>query len=140
MASINAVTRQIAALEISSKPNTQGTSTGTTRTHTKKPSQNGGNVARMLSKFAPPSTTAAGQSKSTAATTVKARPASPTKTTAPPAPAPAPAPTPAPAAHKPHAVDIGRYDGGLELDDEKRGTKVTGAAAEELALDSSVAR
>lgn len=143
MASINAVTRQIAALEISSKPNTQGSTaargagTGAgTGTHQKKPSQSGTNVARLLFKFAPPSTTtstAGGSKPSTAATTVKHRPASPTKI------AP-PAPTPAPTAHKTHAVDIGRYDGGLELDDEQRGTKVTGAAAEELALDSSVAR
>ncbi|KAG6874147.1 Serine/threonine-protein kinase ark1 [Termitomyces sp. Mi166 len=37
-------------------------------------------------------------------------------------------------------VDIGRYDGGLEIDDEKRGQVVCGEAAEELALDSSVSR
>ncbi|KAG5339733.1 Serine/threonine-protein kinase ark1 [Termitomyces sp. Mn162] len=37
-------------------------------------------------------------------------------------------------------VDIGRYDGGLEIDDEKRGQVVYGEAAEELALDSSASR
>lgn len=38
------------------------------------------------------------------------------------------------------SLDIGRYDGGLEIDDEKRGQVVYGKAAEELALDSSVSR
>jgi aurora kinase len=37
-------------------------------------------------------------------------------------------------------IDIGRYDGGFEIDDEKRGEKVYGEAAEDLALDSSVSR
>ncbi|CAK5267192.1 unnamed protein product, partial [Mycena citricolor] len=36
------------------------------------------------------------------------------------------------------ALDIGQYDGGLELENEKRGELVTGAAAVELALDSSL--
>jgi aurora kinase len=35
-------------------------------------------------------------------------------------------------------MDIGKYDGGFELDDKKRGEKVYGEAAEALALDSSV--
>jgi len=35
-------------------------------------------------------------------------------------------------------MDIGKYDGGLEIDNEKRGEKVYGKAAEDLALDSSV--
>jgi len=35
-------------------------------------------------------------------------------------------------------MDIGKYDGGFELDNEKRGEKVYGEAAEALALDSSV--
>ncbi|KAG6885727.1 Serine/threonine-protein kinase ark1 [Termitomyces sp. T32_za158] len=38
------------------------------------------------------------------------------------------------------SIDIGRYDGGLEIDDEKRGQVVYGEAAEQLALDSSVSR
>ncbi|KAF7309438.1 Kinase-like protein [Mycena indigotica] len=37
-------------------------------------------------------------------------------------------------------LDIGSYDGGLELENEKRGDVVTGEAAEELALDSSLAK
>lgn len=35
-------------------------------------------------------------------------------------------------------ADIGKYDG--ELDDDQRGSEVTGDAAEELALDSSISR
>jgi len=42
---------------------------------------------------------------------------------------------------QPHtAIDIGRYDGGFEIDNEKRGEKVYGKAAEDLALDSSISR
>ena len=37
-------------------------------------------------------------------------------------------------------VDIGKYDGGLELDNESRGERVYGQAAEELALNSSLSR
>ena len=38
------------------------------------------------------------------------------------------------------AIDIGKYDGGFEIDNAKRGEKVYGEAAEDLALDSSVSR
>ncbi|KAF7371049.1 Kinase-like protein [Mycena sanguinolenta] len=38
------------------------------------------------------------------------------------------------------AIDIGLYDGGLEAENEKRGDTVTGEAAEDLALDSSLSR
>jgi hypothetical protein len=51
-------------------------------------------------------------------------------------------PAPAPVFTKPLSVkppiDIGKYDGGFEIDDEKRGEKVYGEAAEDLALDSSM--
>ncbi len=140
MTSINAVTRQIATLEISSKPNTQHNTARTAgSTHQKKPSQNGPHVAKILSKFAAPQPFTAGQTKVTATsvatttttttttTTAKARSASPAKPSAPPV-------------RKQPAIDIGSYDGGLELDNENRGEKVTGEAAEALALDSSVAR
>ena len=46
---------------------------------------------------------------------------------------------PTTAASKP-AIDIGKYDGGLELDNESRGERVFGQAAEELALNSSLSR
>ena len=38
------------------------------------------------------------------------------------------------------AVQLGAYDGGLELENESRGEIIYGEAAEELALDSSVSR
>ena len=46
---------------------------------------------------------------------------------------------PTTAALKP-PIDIGKYDGGLELDNESRGERVYGQAAEELALNSSLSR
>ncbi|KAF7799406.1 hypothetical protein EIP86_010639 [Pleurotus ostreatoroseus] len=143
MTSVNAVTRQIAALEISSKPNTQHNTTRTAgTTHQKKPSQSGPNVTKLLNKFDAPQPFTSGTTKTattsqattatttTTTTSTKARPASPTKLAKPSAPP----------ARKQPTIDIGSYDGGLELDDENRGEKVTGEAAEALALDSSVAR
>ncbi|KAI5989127.1 kinase-like domain-containing protein [Pisolithus albus] len=41
---------------------------------------------------------------------------------------------------KPPIVNIGKYDGGFEIDNEKRGEKVYGEAADDLALDSSTSR
>jgi hypothetical protein len=38
------------------------------------------------------------------------------------------------------AFDIGKYDGGLELENERRGSTVSGEAAQQLALDSSIGR
>jgi hypothetical protein len=38
------------------------------------------------------------------------------------------------------ALDIGKYDGGLELENERRGSTVSGEAAQQLALDSSIGR
>ena len=38
------------------------------------------------------------------------------------------------------AVQLGAYDGGLELENASRGEIVYGEAAEELALDSSISR
>ncbi|GLB45201.1 putative protein kinase superfamily protein [Lyophyllum shimeji] len=46
----------------------------------------------------------------------------------------------APAAATPSRIDIGKYDGGLETENDKRGQVVSGEAAEDLALDSSVSR
>ncbi|KAI0823161.1 kinase-like protein [Trametes gibbosa] len=130
MASIGQITRQISALEISSKPNT--TRTTITTQHQKKPSQT--NVTKLLSKYAAPnpfpsstSLQKAGSTQSLASKTQQqdaSRPPSPTRPSA---------------AVKPATIDIGRYDGGLEIENETRGGKVTGQAAEDLALDSSVA-
>ncbi|KAH9950636.1 kinase-like protein [Amylocystis lapponica] len=115
MTSVGAVTRQIAALEISSKQNT------TRPTHQKKPSQN--NVSKMLNKFAAPNPFP------TQSAIPKNVPASSSTTHKQQPPRPLPAQP---------IIDIGHYDGGFEIDNESRGEKVYGAAAEELALDSSV--
>jgi hypothetical protein len=136
MASVGSVTRQIAALEISSKQNgvTKSAPTG----HVKKGSQNGQNVSKLLSKFAQPNPFPPGIQKATSSNSSSSiaskvtRPASPAK--------PPPAPKPVAPQEAQPKVDIGRYDGGFEIDNETRGEKVHGEAAEHLALDSSIAR
>lgn len=133
MTSVNAITRQLNALELSSKQNAQA---GNSRlTHQKKPSQNSGNVGKLLTKFAapnpfPPTHNKTGSVSSIHGGKQNVRPPSPTKTAA-------PAPHVAP--RQPN-IDLGNYDGGLEKENETRGEKVYGEAAEELALDSSVLR
>ncbi|KAF7289082.1 Kinase-like protein [Mycena chlorophos] len=109
MASVAAVTRQLAAVDLNS------THSQPPLKHVKQPSQP--NVAKLLTKFAAPNpTTGAGakhaHSSSRSETTSKLA-------------------TP---------LDIGSYDGGLELENEKRGDVVTGEAAKELALDSSTSK
>jgi len=116
MTSVGAVTRQIAALELSKQPSS------TRSFHPKNPSQSN-NVSKLLSKFAAPN---------------------PFPNTKPPHPLSSLRdPTPSNSkkgifAQK--SIDIGSYDGGLEIEDAKRGELVYGEAAEELALDSSVSR
>ncbi|KAH9952577.1 kinase-like domain-containing protein [Lactifluus volemus] len=118
MASVGSVTRQIAALEISAKQNKKNS----TRPLQKTVSQT--SVSKLLTKFAPP------------------HPFPPTNkpTVKPPSQkAPVPARTPSPPKTTPNGdLDIGKYDGGFEIENEKRGEAVEGEAAQELALDSSV--
>ncbi|TFK73195.1 kinase-like protein [Pluteus cervinus] len=139
MTSVGAVTRQIAALEITgNKPTTSSSSSSKTTSassrslHTKQPSQN--NVSKLLTKFAAPNpyTTKPAQPSSLRNPTYghSKQPSTSDTTT----PATKPARTAQP------SVDIGRYDGGLEEENEKRGERVYGEAAEQLALDSSVSR
>lgn len=126
MASVNSLTRQVAAIEISSKPNTAGTTR--TNTHQKKPSQDVSKT-KLLNKLAAPNPFGPAQSKSSssiAATKQQLRPPSPTKPQLRVKPA---QPT----------MDIGQYDGGFE-NDERRGGPVYGEVAKELALDSSTTR
>ena len=127
MASVGQITRQISALEISSKPNT---SRPATTQHQKKPSQT--NVSKLLSKYAAPnpfpsstSLQKTASAQSLAKQTDASRPPSPTRQPA--------------TQSKQATIDIGRYDGGFEIENETRGERVTGQAAEDLALDSSVA-
>ncbi|KAI9064624.1 kinase-like protein [Trametes sanguinea] len=130
MASVGQITRQISALEISSKANTtRPATTSTTSQHQKKPSQT--NVSKLLSKYAAPNPFPSSTSlQKTASTQSLAKSAEASRP---------PSPTRQPTQPKQPAFDIGRYDGGFEIENETRGEKVTGQAAEDLALDSSVA-
>ncbi|KAL0574193.1 Vacuolar protein sorting-associated protein 70 [Marasmius crinis-equi] len=131
MATIGSVTRQIAALELNKKQPTS--SARPPLLHTKQPSQT--NVAKLLTKYAsplPPSQNA----KMTTAKPQKPVAQASTSSSSKPAPAAASTGSPAPEATQP-GIDIGNYDGGLEIENEKRGDKITGEAANELALDSS---
>ncbi|GLB36692.1 putative protein kinase superfamily protein [Lyophyllum shimeji] len=124
MASIGSVTRQIEALEISKKMNSASAHSTNRPLHTKQPSQT--NVSKLLTKFAAPNPFP--NSKPTHP------PSSLRNLTQVPR-----QPSPTGTAKQP-SIDIGKYDGGLEIDDEKRGQEVHGEAAEDLALDSSVSR
>ncbi|KAJ7881171.1 kinase-like protein [Mycena leptocephala] len=117
MATVGSVTRQIAALEISgpTRPPAPTTSSIARPVHTKQPSQP--NVAKLLTKFAAPNL----QQSQTNLSNLPPPPPSRSGTTQ-------------------TSIDIGRYDGGLETENEKRGDVVTGEAAEDLALDSSLSR
>jgi len=138
MASIGAVTRQIAALEISAK---QNGATKPTRPLPQKTVTSGQtNVSKLLTKFNPPHLFPDQRSKSSSRTGPP-KPANPTQSTArQPAPASQKAPVPQPKPTSDRELDIGKYDGGFEIENEKRGEAVEGEAAQELALDSSVSR
>ncbi|KAF8630882.1 hypothetical protein AX17_005240 [Amanita inopinata Kibby_2008] len=160
MASVGAVTRQISALEIAAKKggsstsnNTGGSSgsnnNGTTRTlsHMKQPSHS--NVAKLLTKYAAPNPYMSSKPThpSSLRNPITATSSSSSITTS---------TTPRTSQGRPQTVqrsqsqqvvggtqpviDIGNYDGGLEIENEKRGEKVYGQAAQDLALDSSAAR
>ncbi|KAF8495714.1 kinase-like protein [Russula emetica] len=139
MASVGAVTRQIAALEISTK---QNGATKQTRSinHQKTTSQS--NVSKLLTKFAAPNPFPESKTKAKASTvkTVPPRPANPAHSAAAKQPQPAPAPASQPKPSSGRELDIGKYDGGFEIENEKRGEAVDGEAAQDLALDSSVSR
>ncbi|KAJ7226144.1 kinase-like protein [Mycena pura] len=119
MASVGSVTRQIATLEISASNSRAPLPASSIKRplHTKHPSQQ--NVAKLLTKFAAPN-------PQTGQTNLSSLP--------PPPASHARADTARP------ALDIGQYDGGLEIENEKRGDVVSGEAAVDLALDSSQSR
>jgi len=135
-ASVLSVTQQLAGLDISKKQ--PATPSSTRSAHAKQPSQT--NVTKLLSKFAAPNPFPASKTNLLASslrypvTTTITTTTSDTKSQRKPTP-----PSPGKGATQP-GLDIGRYDGGFEIDDEKRGEKVYGEAAEDLALDSSVSR
>ncbi|KAF8904076.1 kinase-like protein [Gymnopilus junonius] len=85
-------------------------------------------VAKLLTKYAAPNPFTNASNKPTNPSSLR----NPHPTSA------QPSATFKPGHHKQPSFDIGKYDGGLELDNEKRGERVYGEAAEDLALDSSV--
>ncbi|KAH0832146.1 kinase-like protein [Lanmaoa asiatica] len=109
MASIGSVTKQIAALEISSKK--QANPPPTRPTQSKQTSQT--NVAKLLTKYAAPNPIQKPAQPSALRNQTNAE----NRTITPPPPT-------KPVA-KPPTIDIGKYDGGFEIDNEKRGEKVT---------------
>ncbi|KZP26323.1 kinase-like protein [Athelia psychrophila] len=130
MASVRSITQQLAGMDVAPKP---APSAPTRPAHAKQPSQQ--NVAKLLTKFAAPNP----MGKAPSSSSSSLRPPN-TNTNPNPGAAAAPGEGRTPAADPIGALDIGRYDGGFEQDNEKRGEKVYGEAAEELALDSSVSR
>lgn len=136
--SIRSVTQQFAGLDISKQPKTTSTSTSKP-TLTKQPSQT--NVTKLLTKFAAPNPyNPAAQSKSHQPSSSSSSLRNLTNTTSETKIAALSETTKDKDATAPAGLDIGRYDGGIEIDNEKRGEKVYGEAAEDLALDSSVSR
>lgn len=135
MATIGSVTRQIAALEISSKQN--GASKQTRSLHHQKTTSQT-NVSKLLTKFAAPHPFPDPKVKAAPVRTVPPRPANPTAHSAAKQPQPASTSQAKPSSGR--ELDIGKYDGGFEIENEKRGEAVDGEAAQDLALDSSVSR
>ncbi|PFH53350.1 hypothetical protein AMATHDRAFT_73526 [Amanita thiersii Skay4041] len=128
MTSVGTVTRQIAALGITGKKEASSSSStsNSTQRHMKQPSQT--NVAKLLTKYAAPNPYA---NRPTHPSSLR-NPINTSSTAK-------PAGTVSQMKQLQPAIDIGQYDGGLEIENEKRGQKVYGEAAEDLALDSSTA-
>jgi hypothetical protein len=134
MASIGSVTRQIASLEISNKKITNSSSSSSLKSsaHAKNPTQS--NVSKLLSKFAAPNPLHPSSNTNKPLHSSSLRyPTSTNKTTT----THSSTVSRGDRLKKQASIDIGQYDGGLELENEKRGERVFGEAAEELALDSS---
>ncbi|KAI9451119.1 kinase-like protein [Lactarius psammicola] len=129
MASVGSVTRQIAALEISAKQN------GATKPTRPLKTAGQTSVSKLLTKFAAPNPFPDPKLKPPA----KPKPGNTTQsTTKQSASTQKTATTQKPLTEA--ELDIGKYDGGFEIENEKRGEAVQGEAARELALDSSVSR
>ncbi len=130
MASVGSVTRQIAALEISAKQN------GATKPTRPLKTAGQSSVSKLLTKFAAPNPFPDPKLKPPA----KLKPGNTTQSTTKQSGSTS---QKAAATQKPLTeaeLDIGKYDGGFEIENEKRGEAVQGEAARELALDSSVSR
>jgi len=124
MTSMGSLTRQISQLDISNKKPAATASSSTRPPALKQPTQP--NVTKLLTKFAAPNPFTNASNKPTNPSSLRHQAQATTSSK--------------PALTAQPSIDIGSYDGGLELDNEKRGERVYGEAAEELALDSSVSR
>ncbi|KAF5315293.1 hypothetical protein D9619_007382 [Psilocybe cf. subviscida] len=129
MASLNSVTRQLSAMDLNKKAAPAGGSS--IRAPTSKPAPPTQNVTKLLSKFAAPNPFANTSNKPTNPSSLR-HPTPNTQASS--------SSSTKPGLTSQPSFDIGNYDGGLEIENEKRGEKVYGEAAEELALDSSVSR
>ncbi|KAH9019452.1 kinase-like protein [Lactarius pseudohatsudake] len=130
MASIGSVTRQIAALEISAKQN------GATKPTRPLKMAGQTSVSKLLTKFTAPNPFPDPKLKPLA----KPKPGSATQSSTKQS---ASTPQKPMATQKPLTeaeLNIGKYDGGFEIENEKCGEAIQGEAARELALDSSVSR
>ncbi|KAL9710911.1 spindle assembly checkpoint kinase [Leucoagaricus gongylophorus] len=136
MTSVGSVTRQIAALEISNKKGNSSSMSSLKSSHSKQPSQ--ANINKLLTKFAPPNfhTISYANSKPLHPSSLR----NPTPDTTNSGKTASTASTQSTQFTYQQSIDIGQYDGGLETENEKRGERVYGEAAEELALDSSISR
>jgi hypothetical protein len=135
MASIGSVTRQISALEITNKKATTAQGSNSNNRLLKQPSQQ--SVSKLLTKYAAPNPFTNASNKPINSSSLR----NPTPTTLPSTNSSSSSIDKIAIKHGHGAhpsIDIGKYDGGLEIDNEKRGEKVYGKAAEDLALDSSV--
>ncbi|KAF8644407.1 hypothetical protein AX16_008468 [Volvariella volvacea WC 439] len=139
MTSVASVTRQLAVLELNSKKTTTSStsSSSTAKPLHKQPSQL--NVTRLLSKFGAPNPhPQAAPTKPLNSSSLRSQ----TPTGKPSATLQIKTNTQTTSRHvkTQSSIDIGTYDGGLEQENEKRGARVYGEAAESLALDSSVSK
>lgn len=145
MATVASLTRKISALDISSKNVPAASSSTTKPTHSRQPSQP--NVAKLLTKFAAPNpppnlrsqqpdsaklkaTSSQSSLKPTSSQSSLRNPSAATNATI------TDVRTSSPVDGSARPLDIGKYDGGLENDEDRRGTGVSGEAAKDLALDS----
>lgn len=154
-ASVDSVTRQLSGMDINPKKALPSSTSSSKLGHSKQPSQQ--NVAKLLSKYAAPNppnpsglSSAASSNNvaqpSAAMAKLKATSSQPSLrnlTNAPNSKSTAAAGTTAkirehpPAEGSTQPIDIGTYDGGLEREYARRGSTISGEAAQDLALDSS---
>ena len=128
MTSIGAVTRQISGMNLSDQKPCPSSSSTNRHPVIKQPSQQ--HLTKLLTKHAAPKPFANATNKKDGSQLRETQQRAPTQ----------PSTSSKYEANDQLALDIGCYDGGLELDNEKRGERIYGDAAEELALDSSVSK